>query len=150
MLILEEDDEIKTRSHQFKYWLQKEKLEEISNFLKEGKTQEQLIKKLNISNATFYAWKEKSEKFRKVVEEGLYSVQDAIYDLRQAMKGYFVTETQTDYLGRETKKTRYIPPSVTAIMFYLKHKDPENWGDKEKEFLNHDFIPVVIKNDFKN
>ena len=31
MLILEEDDEIKTRSHQFKYWLQKEKLEEISN-----------------------------------------------------------------------------------------------------------------------
>ena len=85
-----------------------------------------------------------------MVEEGLYSVQDAVCDLKKVMKGYIVTETQTDYLGRENRKTRYIPPSVSAIMFYLKHKDPENWGDKEKEFLSHDFIPVVIKNDLKN
>ena len=144
-----EDDEIKTRSHQFKYWLQKEKLEEISNFLKEGKTQEQLIKKLNISNATFYAWKEKSEKFRKVVEEGLYSVQDAIYDLRQAMKGYFVTETTTKGTHYVCNATRYIPPDTKAIIFYLKNRGRKNWREHWDVDVNGDFKPVVIKDDLE-
>ena len=144
----EKTGDYKTKSKKFAFWLRPENLERVAGYLQKGYSENQLQRQVfKICTTTFSEWKAKSEKLRKVIEENLYSVEDAEGALIRLMNGYYVTETLTDYLGRETKKTRYIQPSVTAIMFYLRNKDPEHWNIKANDPANVDLVPVIIKND---
>lgn len=143
--------EFKTQSPKFAFWLRPENLERVAGYLQKGYSENQLRRQVfKICTTTFSEWKEKSEELRKVIEENIYSVEEAEGALIRLMNGYYVTETITDFMGRETKRTKYIQPSVSAIMFYLRNKDPEHWNIKANDPANVDFLPVIIKDDLKS
>ena len=50
---------------------------------------------------------------------------------QKAGEGKIVTE-RIQYVDEEV----YYPPNITAIIFYLKNRDPEHWRDKPKELEN--------------
>jgi hypothetical protein len=113
--------EFKTQSPKFAFWLRPENLERVAGYLQKGYSENQLRRQVfKICTTTFLEWKEKSEDLRKVIEENIYSVEEAEGALIRLMNGYYVTETITDFMGRETKKTRYIQPSpLTFIAPYV-------------------------------
>ena len=105
-------------------------------------------KVLKISKGNFYYMCGKHEKFKEAYYAGL---QPAIFDCVNALKrmceGYYVEEEKTDKDGNTTTYKKYIPPSVPALMFYLKNRDSKNWRDRWDIQLDGSDKPIIIKND---
>lgn len=103
---------------------------------------------LKISKSNFYYMCGKHDKFKKAYYAGL---QPAIFDCIDALKrmceGYYVTEEKTDKDGNTTTYKKYIPPSVPALMFFLKNRDSKNWRDRWDIQLDGNDKPIIIKND---
>ena len=103
---------------------------------------------LKISKSNFYYMCGKQKKKKKAYYAGL---QPAIFDCVDALKrmceGYYVTEEKTDKDGNTTTYKKYIPPSVPALMFFLKNRDSKNWRDRWDIQLDGNDKPIIIKND---
>lgn len=133
---------------------------QIKGWARHGWTDEQIAKNgIGISRAAFYQWLKKYESIKNAIEEGrrpeTVDIEDALFN---SAKGYKVTikkpikireEKQKQGEGRIIKEhieyveeEVYIPPQVSAQIFWLKNRSPENWRDKPKEIENNTDDPL--------
>lgn len=131
----------------YEKWLEKENLFLVSNWAKDGLTDEQIAKKIGISTSTLYEWKKKYSEFSEALKKGKeiidYQVQNMLLQKALGMKktvkkafkvkdikyrdGKRISEKENIVYAEEEI---YIPPDTTAQIFWLKKRRPDVWGDK--------------------
>lgn len=119
----------------FQKWQTPDGLMLLEAWARDGLTDEQLARKMGISCGTLYAWKNKfpeiSEALKKGKEVVDIEVENAL--LKRAL-GYEYTETMVEHSPDGVKRretVKFIPPDVTAQIFWLKNRKPETWREKQ-------------------
>lgn len=121
----------------FEYWLTEDGLALIAGWTRQGLTDEQIAHNMDIAYSTFRVWKDKfpaisaaQKKNKEIVD---FEVENAL--LKRAL-GYSYTEVM-DETGEDGVKHRetvkFIPPDVTAQIFWLKNRMKKHWKDKPVE-----------------
>jgi len=119
-------------------------------YAREGLIDVEIAKKLGISKNTFYKYISKYNDFRDSIKRGKRPVDFEVESkLLQRAKGYKYKETKTIYLttpqeiarakkgGLEVKNLalrqevteKEVIPDVTAQIFWLKNRKPDEWRD---------------------
>lgn len=129
----------------YQEWATKEQLKRLEHWARQGLRDIDIAKRIGISKVTFYNWKKKYPEFAEAVKKGKDeyddTVEETLYNLTQ---GYYVdeevVEIREDATGNKIlhrKKTkRYIPPSVTAIIYWLQNRRGDTWKTRASEHQN--------------
>ncbi|EKQ57220.1 MULTISPECIES: hypothetical protein [unclassified Clostridium] len=116
------------------------KLEDVKSLTKEGLTESELAKKLNISLKTLNEWKEIYPDLMRVIEESHEYYDDKVEQalLKRAL-GYEYEETEIvaskDGKTSKAKKIKKeVPPDTNAIIFWLRNRNPKKWRNYKTNF----------------
>ncbi len=129
-------------------------LEEIEKDIADGMTETSLAAKYNVSYDMWARYKEEWSAFSDAIKRGNRRLDKAVENaLAKSAKGYFVEEVDQVFDGKGTlvseKKKRYIPPSQTAQVFWLKNRCKDTWKDRSvldvEEGVSLPKIEVVVK-----
>lgn len=75
---------------------------------------------LGIHYDTFYQWNRKYPEFAEAVKRGADIADQAVVDaLLKSATGH-------------TEQNTYFPPNITAMIFWLKNRRPDEWRDKRE------------------
>ena len=116
----------------YEYWLTEEGLLKLEGWARDGLTEEQIAKKMDIGYSTLQAWKNKYQDIIDTLKKGKeivdYKVENAL--LKRAL-GYEYEEITYEH-GEETKRVlKHVLPDTTAQIFWLKNRKPQQWRDKK-------------------
>ena len=116
-------------------WLTPDGLTLLEGWARDGLTDEQIARNCRISRQTLNEWRNTypaiSDALKKGKEVVDIEVENAL--LKRAL-GYEYTETMVEESenGFKTRKTKkFVPPDVTAQIFWLKNRRPEVWREKQ-------------------
>jgi len=134
----------------------------IEGWARDGLTDEQIAKNIGITRKTIYEWFNKYSDIRDAVKKGRAPVDVEIENaMAKAARGHFVkvkkpvklrtekrikkinkdgvpydaglsVEEHIEYVDEEI----YIPPNVTAQIFWLKNRKPDQWKDKREQSIS--------------
>ncbi|MCQ2106538.1 MAG: hypothetical protein MJZ26_12190 [Fibrobacter sp.] len=131
----------------FRPWLEPDGLLLLEGWARDGLTEEQIVHNMGITRSTFYAWKDKfsdiSDALKKGREVVNYEVENALLKSalgytkkitkpikvkteRQVQGKGKIVEEHVEYVEEEI----FIPPQVSAQIFWLKNRRPDKWRDK--------------------
>lgn len=111
------------------------RLEEIKDWCRNGATDEEIAKRLGISIASFYNFKNQFLEFLEALKETKEIVDAQVENalLKRAL-GYEYKEVTKKIVDGELKVTKVITkqvvPDTTAQIFWLKNRRPDKWRDK--------------------
>lgn len=111
------------------------RLEEIKDWCRNGATDEEIAKRLGISIASFYNFKNQFLEFLEALKETKEIVDAQVENalLKRAL-GYSYDEVTKEVVDGELKVTKVITkqvvPDTTAQIFWLKNRRPDKWRDK--------------------
>lgn len=110
---------------------------------------EYCIKRHGINRKTFFNWRKKSPylnhlyqkaKEKRSLEIMEMDIEESTDAIRKRMQGYTIKEARktykvmTGYSGQDILipekviiRDRYIPPNLSAAIFMVCNRDPENW-----------------------
>ncbi len=114
------------------------RLEEIKDWCRNGATDEEIAKRLGISIASFYNFKNQFLEFLEALKETKEIVDAQVENalLKRAL-GYEYKEVTKKVVDGELKVTKVITkqvvPDTTAQIFWLKNRRPDKWRDKPAE-----------------
>lgn len=114
-------------------WLTPEGLLKVEGWARDGLTDEQIAKNMGITAKTLYAWKNKYGEICKSLKRGKEVVDRQVENalLKRAL-GYSYNEITYEG-GVETKRVvKEVVPDITAQIFWLKNRKPEDWRDKRE------------------
>lgn len=119
----------------YQKWLEPENLILLEGWAKDGLADEQIAHNMGITRKTLYEWKDKYSDICNALKKGKEVVDLMVENaLFKSAIGYEVEEYEEklDMKGNVvgTTKRRYIPPSNTAQIFWLKNRRPDKWRDK--------------------
>lgn len=119
----------------YQRWLTPDGLTLLEGWARDGLTDEQIARNCRISRQTLNEWRNTypaiSDALKKGKEVVDIEVENAL--LKRAL-GYEYTETMVEESenGFKTRKTKkFVPPDVTAQIFWLKNRRPEVWREKQ-------------------
>lgn len=120
----------------YQEWLEEDNLLRLEAWARDGLTDEQIASNMGITARTLYDWKKKhlpiSQTLKKGKEVADIMVENALF--KRAI-GYEYTETTNEYEDGNLVRTKEIVkkerPDVTAQIFWLKNRKPEQWRDKQ-------------------
>ncbi len=121
-----------------------------------GCTDEEIAKAMHVTRKTICAWKKDHETFAKALSEGKEIADSKVErSLYNSAMGYYVDEEErlievnkdgTTKLGDLRTKKKYVPPNVTAQIFWLKNRLKKYWRDVTKtEVTGNDGKPVEFQ-----
>ena len=121
-------------------WITEDGLKRINSWARDGLTNAQIAYNIGIVEATLYRWQNEYPEVKKAIKDGKRPVDFEVENqlLRNAM-GYEYEETRS-YMeeqpdGSHKRKvdthTRYALPNVTAQIFWLKNRKPNQWSDRQ-------------------
>mgnify|MGYP002638998606 CR=1 FL=1 len=127
----------------YRRWLEPDGLLLLEGWARDGLTDEQLAEKMGITSATLYDWKNKypeiSEALKKGKEVVDIQVENAL--LKRAL-GYEYTEERIEISEKDGKKViqtvKQVIPDTTAIIFWLKNRNPAMWRDRQDIAVNEE------------
>ena len=120
----------------------------ICKCLSDGDTVETACKIAGISEDTFSRWKENYTDFADAVKRAKKDYEewerngilhDSISSLKKLICGIEYEEIKTEYVNdesgqptirKQTRTTKRVLPNVTAVIFALCNRDPENWKNR--------------------
>lgn len=114
----------------YQKWLEPEGLSLLEGWARDGLTDEQIARNMNINPATLYDWKNKYPKISETLKKGKEIIDQQVENalLKRAL-GYEWTEEkveESDKDGRKvTRITRHVPAEVTAQIYWLKNRRPD-------------------------
>ncbi len=116
-----------------KEWLNEEKLALVSYWAKKGLIDTQIAENIGIVPSTFYEWKKKYPEFSEALKDGK-EVADAqvVNALHRSAVGYYYSEETVTNTGQVVSVRKYSKPNITAGIFWVKHRVPEDWRDKQE------------------
>ena len=109
-----------------------------------GWSDDEIAAEFGVHVRTLYRWKAHDE-FKQALKDGKSKADAKVVDsLYQRALGITVTETRKtkykDSSGKETMRveeiTKQIPPDTTAMIYWLKNRQPELWRDVRKDSSN--------------
>jgi transposase-like protein len=107
----------------------------IEGLCRNGYTNKEIALKIGIAEGTIYEWIKKYPELAEVLKRTKEIVDlDVEKALLSRALGYTVTETETTTTQNNIKVktiTKHIAPDVTACIFWLKNRQPDNWRDKQ-------------------
>ena len=105
----------------------------IEGWARDGLTIEEMAERMGVVPKTIYEWKNKFPALDEAISKGR-DVSDKMVEAAMFKRatGYETTETIYDQNGmvRELRKT--VPPDVTAQIFWLKNRKPQQWREKRE------------------
>lgn len=113
-------------------WLTDEGLLKIEGWARDGLTDEQIAHNMNISRQTLNEWKRKYPSISDTLKKGKEVIDRQVENalLKRALGYRYDEVTYED--GVETKRvTKEVQPDVTAQIFWLKNRKPNEWRDKQ-------------------
>ncbi len=114
-----------------------------------GATDADVADFFNVSVQTLLTWAETYDEFATVLDKGgTVADQRVERSLYQRARGYTYTTQKLFVDARTSKVIRvpievHVPPNTTAIIHWLKNRDPENWGDRKKIDVNPEFVTPI-------
>lgn len=130
-------------------WLTEKGLLRIRGWARDGLTQKDIAKNMHVSESSLRDWKKKFPEINDALKEGKDAadrvVENALY---KSATGYTVKVREpvkiklVDYdpeTGRKIRETEtwqaiekeiYYPANVTAQIFWLKNRKPDQWRDR--------------------
>lgn len=124
----------------------KQIIEAICSFIREGDSQKTACKKAGIAESTLYEWLKKKKELSESIKKAKDEFQDTIVGKLEASlwkraMGYEITETETEYVsdkngnpkikGQKTK-VKHIQPDTGALIFALTNVAPNKWVNRQK------------------
>ena len=119
----------------YEYWLSPDGLLLLEAYARDGLTDEQIAKNLDITPSTLYEWKRRYSEISEALKKGKEVVDIEVENalLKRAL-GYSYEEKKVEVSEEGTKVTKTIKevvPDTTAQIFWLKNRRPEQWRDKQ-------------------
>jgi len=117
-------------------WLTEEGLGQVKNYAEEGLINKQIAHKMGINNATLYEWQSRFPEFADAIKKGKKVIDDQVENslLRRAMGYQYEEETWGKNHDGDMivvkKVLKSQAPDVTAQIFWLKNRNPQEWRDK--------------------
>ena len=115
-------------------WLEPDGLLLLAAWARDGLIDEQIAHNCGISAGTLYDWKNRFPQIAEALKKGKAVVDVQVENalLKRAL-GYETVEETTEEGpdGTKIRTTRkWVPPDVTAQIFWLKNRMPDRWRDK--------------------
>ena len=125
-------------------WLEDDNLLLLKGWARDGLTDDEIAKKMGVSRSTFYAWCEKysdiSDTIKKAREPVDVILEDTAFEratkwktVREVTKERQFNREKGEFemtVTKEVEKT--IPPDTTLLIFLMKARMREKYGDKQK------------------
>lgn len=118
----------------FEYWLSEDGLLLLEAWARDGLTLEQIAHNMGVNRSTLRDWCKKYSAISTALKKGKEVVDIQVENalLKRAL-GYsyeetMVEESEDGFKRRVTKK--FMPPDVTAQIYWLKNRRPDIWRDK--------------------
>lgn len=135
-----------------KRWLTPENLTLLEGWARDGLTNSQIAKKMRISESTYYEYLRNFPQISEAIKKGKEVVDYEVEaQLLKSIKGFVETYDQQtvtkdgDVVG--FKESKYIPPNITAAIFWLKNRQPEKYNKKQVVEDSVEDEGVIIVND---
>lgn len=149
----------------YQKWLEPDNLILLEGWARDGLTEEQIAKNIGVSVKTLFNWKKTHLPILHAIKKGKevvdYEVENAL--LKSALgfsetirKPFKLKRTQYNDSGKKVNEEEYIeyadedvyvPPNVTAQIYWLNNRKPEQWRNKPKDELNTDRKITVVFED---
>lgn len=146
------------RTDDLQEYIQSEKgLKELTELAREGKTMTEIASHLGINRATLYTWSTKYPEVKSALTEGKKvadeRVEQSLYEMCFGRNEREIT-IEKDEDGNVVKqiiRTRYIPPNVTAIQYWLQNRCNDKWKDRRQmEVTGDGVLPIMFVEDIPN
>lgn len=125
----------------YQQWLEPDGLLQLEAWARDGLTDEQLAKKMEISTATLYNYKRDYLEILEALKRGKDIVDVEVENaLLKRAKGYKYNEITQELTKNEDGEmelavtkvvTKEVIPDTTAQIFWLKNRRPDMWRDKK-------------------
>lgn len=133
----------------YQEWLEPDNLLKLQAWARDGLTDEQIAHNMGIAYSTLRVWKEKYSAISAALKKGKevidIQVENAL--LKRAL-GYSYNEvTRERIIDKKTGEnsleitktiTKEVSPDVTAQIFWLKNRKPEEWRDRKETRIDGD------------
>ena len=142
-------------------WIAPEGLLKIQGWARDGLSDKQIAHNIGITQTTLYEWQKRFPELSEALKKGKEVVDREVENalLKRAM-GYEYTEvTQEPVTDKDTgvtemrvtkRVTKQIVPDVTAQIFWLKNRKPNEFRDKrDVDLSGHVELPVVLHDDIE-
>ena len=108
----------------------------VEGYAKQGMIERDMALKLGVSVTTFEDYKNKIPEFLSSLKAGKevvdHQVETSLYN---SAMGHYVADVHVTVIDGEVIQTpyrRYIPPSITAQIFWLKNRKADEWRDTKE------------------
>lgn len=131
-------------------WLEPDGLLRLTAWARDGLTHEQIAHNCGIATGTLYEWLNRHPEIADALKKGKevvdIEVENALY--KRAM-GYYWTEETVERAGDAPPKvkrvTRHVPGDVTAQIYWLKNRKPQQWRErKDYNATDDDETGVIV------
>ena len=121
----------------YEKWLQHDNLLLLESWARDGLTDETIAKNMGVGLTTLYRWKAEHREIWEALKRGKEVIDVEVENaLLKSALGYqdIEVEITTDSNGNQIKKEKIknIPPNTTALIFWLKNRQPKKWRDKQE------------------
>lgn len=122
----------------YEYWLTPEGLLKLEAWARDGLIDVQIAKNIGISRSTLNEWKKKYSVISDTLKRGKEIVDIEVENalLKRAL-GYAYVETKKEVSKKDGIKTtttiKEVLPDVTAQIYWLKNRKPQQWRDRQPE-----------------
>ncbi|OAW21629.1 helix-turn-helix domain-containing protein, partial [Staphylococcus epidermidis] len=121
---------------------------------RKGLSNKQIAQNMGIHQATFYKWQNKYSEIYDTIKKGKEVVDYEVENtLLKCALGFEYEETKVNSDGTTIKYIKHVKPNVTAIIFWLKNRKPNEWleGYQDDSNINYniDFSDVSTE-DLRN
>lgn len=147
------------RRGKYEDWLTEDGLLKVQGWARDGLSNEQIAHNIGINKDTLYEWQKRFSDFSDALKKGKEVVDREVENalLKRALGYEYDEVTQEPVTDKDTgitemrvtkRVTKQIVPDVTAQIFWLKNRKPNEFRDKrDVDLSGHVELPVVLRDD---
>ena len=141
-----------SRKGKYHDWITKEGLLKIEGWARDGLTDKQIAHNIGITEQTLNNWKKRFPSLFEALKKGKEVIDRQVENalLKRAL-GYEYEEVkqiiEKDDKGKDRKRiektVKHVVPDVTAQIFWLKNRKPQEWRDKQQVDLDVTGVQII-------
>lgn len=117
----------------FEQWRTEEGLTLLEGWARDGLTDEDIAHNIGITAKTLYEWKKRYGEICEALKSGKEVIDRKVENaLLKSALGYNYQEEVVTNQGEVVPIRKYEKPNTTALIFWLKNRNPKAWRDKQE------------------